>query len=344
MTIGYGGEPIVRQLDLEVRRGETLALLGPSGSGKTSLLYAIAGFIEPRTGTIDIGGVTVASPSGHVPPERRGVGVVFQNYALWPHLDALDTVAYPLRRQGLRTAEARHEALALLDRMGIGALAHRRPAELSGGEQQRVGLARALARRSDLLLFDEPTAHLDSELRALLQEELGEQRAATGTAAVHATHDAAEALAVADRVALLREGRIVQHGSPAETYERPVDVAAARLTGPASVLEVVVGQRRGDRITVRVGDATIELPADQLQTGDPGPALALVRPEWARIGGALPGIVVHVAYRGAHTDVRLETLVGAVTVRSPGPPGCQPGEHVGWHLDRAWFVPPSGGA
>lgn len=340
LTIGYGREPVVLGLDLVVQRGETVALLGPSGSGKTSLLYAIAGFIEPSAGVIEIAGVTVASPRRHVAPERRGVGVVFQNYALWPHLDALDTVAYPLRRAGQRTADARREAAALLDRMGIGALAARRPAQLSGGEQQRVGLARALARHAGLLLFDEPTAHLDSALRAALQDELTEQRRAAGAAALYATHDVVEALAIADRVAVMRDGRIVQVGSPVEIYERPVDVAAARLTGPVSLLEVVVGERRGDRIAISVGDATLEVPAEALGTGDcsTGPALALVRPEWARMGGSLSGVVRHVAYRGAYTDLGLESLVGDVTVRASGPPRSRPGEHVTWEIDRAWLI------
>ena len=171
--------------------------------------------------------------------------MVFQNYALWPHLTALDTVAYPIRRRGVRRAEARREAEQILARLHVRDLAHRRPAELSGGEQQRVGLGRALARDAALYLFDEPTAHLDTHVRGVFLDELVTRLRDTGAAALYATHDAEEALGVADRVALLTAGRVVQVGTPEEVYHRPVDVWAARLTGPVSVLETGDGAGPG---------------------------------------------------------------------------------------------------
>jgi len=322
-----------------------VALLGPSGSGKSSLLYAIAGFLRPGAGEIAIAGRAVSSRRGWVPPERRSIGMVFQSYALWPHMTALETVAYPLRRSGVAATEARRRAQDLLEAVGIGRLAGRRPAELSGGEQQRVGLCRALARDPDLYLFDEPTAHLDSALRADLQKQLTNQREGSRAAALYATHDVAEALAVADRIALLRDGRIVQVGRPAEIYERPVDLWAARLTGPASTLDVFVEGLGDKRATVRVGEVSTEVVIDGPARGDgPGSLLAdgrrsvLVRPGWARIGGPLWGVVEEVWYRGEHTDYRLQTAAGDLTARQAGAPSCRPGEQVGWSLERVWLT------
>jgi ABC-type Fe3+/spermidine/putrescine transport system ATPase subunit len=259
------------------------------------------------TGVIRIGGVTVAGDGSFVPSERRRVGLVFQNYALWPHLSAIDTVAYPVRRRGVGRAEAREEARTVLDRLGIGHLADRRPAELSGGEQQRVGLGRALARRAALYLFDEPTAHLDTPLRAVFLDELIARQREQGAAAVYATHDAEEALGVADAVALLRDGQLVQVGSPEDVYERPIDLAAARLTGPAAVID------------------------------DPaGSGSVLVRPGWARFGGPLDGRVVAVRFRGPHSDVQVASSFGTVSIREPGTPSCRVGDAVVWSLERSW--------
>ena len=233
--VAYGTTTVLRAVDLEIAAGETVALLGPSGSGKTTLLYAIAGFLPVTQGRIELGGRLVSAPGESLPPERRSVGMVFQHYGLWPHLDALDSVAYPLRRSGLGKDAARAEALELLRQLRIERLASRHPAELSGGEQQRVGLARALARRPALYLLDEPTAHLDTALKADLQAELALRMRTDGAAALHATHDVDEALAVADRVVLLRDGEIVQVGRPTEVYAQPVDAWAATHDGPGLV-------------------------------------------------------------------------------------------------------------
>ena len=182
LVVGYDGTPALRGVSLTVSPGEVLALLGPSGSGKSTRLHAVAGFLSPTAGTVRLGGTVAAGNGAYVPPERRDLGVVFQNYALWPHLCALDIVAYPVRRRGARRAQARTEALAIMARLRIDHLSGRRPAELSGGEQQRVGLARALARRPSLYLFDEPTAHLDTHVRAVFLEELAARRRDTGAA------------------------------------------------------------------------------------------------------------------------------------------------------------------
>ncbi len=339
LTVRYGNTTAVEGFTLEVAAGESVALLGPSGSGKTTILSAIAGFIEPAAGRIELRGRTVAEPGRSVAPERRRIGMVFQHYALWPHLTALETVAYPMRRAGAPPATARAEAARLLDRLGLALLAARRPAELSGGEQQRVGLARAIAREPDLFLFDEPTAHLDTPLRAALQEELAARRAGTGTAAITATHDVGEALAVADRVVLLRDGRLVQVGTPREVYERPVDLWAGRLTGPAALLDatIVHAGTAGEPGRLRIGDREVVLPS-ALEAENVGDAQLLVRPDWITLDGDLPGTVEGASYRGPHTDYRIGSPGGRLDVREPGPPRHAVGASVGWRVHRAWPI------
>ena len=305
LSVSYGGVRALSEVDLHVAPGQVLALLGPSGSGKSTLLRTVAGFISPEAGEVWLGGERVASPQAAVPPELREVAMVFQNYALWPHLDALDTVAYPFRRRGEPRDRARAEARAILERLQVGHLAHRRPAELSGGEQQRVGLARALARQARVNLFDEPTAHLDTHVRQVFLSELLARRRDTGATAVYATHDAEEALGVADRVALLAGGRVVQVGDPQEVYQRPVGQWAARLTGTASVLTTPAGPE-------------------------------LVRPEWARLGGDRIARVRDVWFRGPHTDYLLETAEGSLVLREAGTPRHERDDQVGWSLLQSW--------
>jgi ABC-type Fe3+/spermidine/putrescine transport system ATPase subunit len=317
VSIAYGATPAVHAVNLSVGPAETVALLGPSGAGKSSLLAAVAGFLRPWAGEIRIDGRVVVGDRVSLPPERRSVGVAFQNAALWPHLTVVQTVAYPYRRRGLDDAEARRRAAILLKQLGIERLADRRPAELSGGEQQRTGLARALARDAAVYLLDEPTAHLDAALKGSLQREMAELCRRDGAAVLYATHDVAEALALADRVAIIRAGRLVQVGTPVEVYERPADAWAASLTGPASVLSA----------------------ADRDQLVPDGPRHLLVRPEWASLGGTQPGYVLATWFRGGHTDVDLETPYGTLTIREPGTTEAAPGARVTWCLRRAWLLP-----
>ncbi|MFY9916569.1 MAG: ABC transporter ATP-binding protein [Nocardioidaceae bacterium] len=335
LTVEYDDVTAVDGIDLHVRTGEVVALLGPSGSGKSTLLHAVAGFRPPTRGEIWLQGRCVASPAKAEPPERRDVAVVFQNYALWPHLSAVDTVAYPIRRRGGRRRAARAEATELLERLGIGHLATRRPVELSGGEQQRVGLARALARQASLYLFDEPTAHLDTHVRGVFLDELVLRREATGAGGLYATHDAEEALGLADRVALLNAGRLVQLGTPQQVYDEPVDLWAARLTGPASTLEGVVVNGPVGMVSVNVAGAVIAVDAPEVAPA--GTAVsALVRPEWARLGGDLRGRLRTVRFQGPHSDHVVETESGELVIREPGPPRHAPGDLVNWSLRRLW--------
>jgi iron(III) transport system ATP-binding protein len=366
LSVGYG-RPVLAGLDLAVAPGETLALLGSSGSGKTTLLNAIAGFVAPLAGQIWLAGQLASGPGRLVPPERRRIGMVFQDYALWPHLSVLDTVAYPLRRAGASKTAAHRGARDVLEQMSLGPLAERRPGQLSGGEQQRVGLARALAGTPALYLFDEPTAHLDASLRAQILDEVARRRAADGAAALYATHDATEALAIADRVAVLHSGRLAQLGRPADVYTAPADLTVARLTGPVSVLSAPVTPAAPRHYTLHVAEARTTVPAttaphtdptSDTTTGltidltsptsvtNPTDPVILVRPDWARLADPsdlddpadLPGTITEVRFRGPHTDYHLSTPAGPLLIREPGPPRAAPGP-VRWSLLRLRLLP-----
>ena len=322
--------------------GQTLALLGSSGSGKTTLLNAIAGFVAPLAGQIWLEGKLASGPGRLVPPERRRIGMVFQDHALWPHLSVLDTVAYPLRRAGAAKAAARRDAQAILEQMSLTPLAERRPGQLSGGEQQRVGLARALAGAPGLYLFDEPTAHLDASLRAQILDEVARRRAADGAAAIYATHDATEALAIADQVAVLHSGGLAQLAPPAEVYAEPRDLTVARLSGPVSVLHAPAQPAVPGHYTIDLAGAQATVPGTAApDPGTAGPAV-LVRPDWARLGeGGLPGTVTDVRFRGPHTDYHLSTPAGPLLIREAGPPRAGPGP-VRWSLLRLRLLPGAG--
>jgi ABC-type Fe3+/spermidine/putrescine transport system ATPase subunit len=339
LTVRYGRTTVVDGVDLHAGAAETLAILGPSGAGKSTILAAIAGFLRPAAGEIRVDGRSVVGRGVNVPPEGRSVGVAFQNGALWPHLTVEQTVAYPLERRGLDPGAVQARTTELLTDLGIAWLAGRRPAELSGGEQQRTGLARALARGAAVYLLDEPTAHLDTALKGSLQAQVADLCRRDGAAVLYATHDVGEALAVADRVAIIRAGRLVQTGTPREVYDRPIDAWAAALTGVASVIEGTAAGYHDGRPTVRLSAWTVGLEEDTGASEGAEHLRLMVRPDWVRLGGEVPGRVVAVLFRGSHTDLELETPVGWITVREPGPPSVGPGDAVTWHLRRAWALP-----
>jgi iron(III) transport system ATP-binding protein len=231
---GRGEPPAVDRLSLAVAPGEILALLGPSGCGKTTTLRLIAGFEAPDEGSVDIRGQRVAGHGTLVPPEERGVGVVFQDYALFPHLSVGGNVAFGLAGQPRPSRDRR--VAEVLDLVGLGTLARRYPHELSGGQQQRVALARALAPAPALLLLDEPFSNLDADLRALMREEIAKILRTTGTTAVFVTHDQQEAFTLADRVGVLHAGRLEQVDTPYETYHHPATRFVAEFVGAADFL------------------------------------------------------------------------------------------------------------
>ncbi len=266
---GYHGRPVLQGVDLEIEPGSLTAVLGLSGCGKTTLLRVIAGFERAERGTVSLAGRVLDDGASYVAPERRGIGYVPQEGALFPHLSVEGNVGF-----GLSRSERRGDAVPrLLEMVGIAPLARRLPHELSGGEQQRVALARALALRPQALLLDEPFSSLDASLRARVREEVHELLRRQGVTTVLVTHDQEEALSLADTVAVLREGRIVQRGAPAELYEQPTDARLAHFLGAANVVEA----------SFRDGTAHTSLGALPLHVGaaaGTAPAgLVIVRPE-----------------------------------------------------------------
>ncbi|MEM9489244.1 MAG: ABC transporter ATP-binding protein [Myxococcota bacterium] len=258
ISVAYGDTPVVRDISLEVTEGEMHVLLGESGSGKTTILRAIAGFEAVRAGRVEIAGAVVDRgdmPAAFCPPERRRVGVVFQYYALFPHLDVAGNVAFAMRGQGERRAIAERCA-ALLERVGLGDLGARQVSELSGGQQQRVALARALAQRPRVMLLDEPFSNLNRELRIELRERTTALLRDEAVTAVFVTHDRDEAFAIADRISVIHGGAVLQTGSPAEIYEMPVSEAAARSVGAVNLLAAEV---IGDGNSARCGLGVVSL-------------------------------------------------------------------------------------
>ena len=266
---GYGAETVLRGIELAVEPGELVAVLGPSGCGKTTLLRLIAGLEAPHRGTIAIAGRQVAGDGAWVPPERRQVGLVFQDGTLFPHLTAERNVRFGLRRGPARDDRVK----TCLERVGLWDKRHRYPDELSGGEQQRVALARAMAPEPSVILLDEPFASLDAGLRQGLREELREVLDAAGMTAVLVTHDQEEAFSVADRVAVMREGSLLQVGTPEAIYYRPESLAVARFIGDGQVLELELfdfaAGRSDDQARVASGALAVVHP-EFLQIAEPG--------------------------------------------------------------------------
>ena len=285
VTKRYGSVTALAAADLSVAEGEFVTLLGPSGSGKTTLLNLVAGMISPTAGRIIIAGTDATE----VPPERRGLGMVFQNYALLPHMTIFENVAFPLRVRRLPESEIRRKVGEVLEMVQLPHVARRRPRELSGGQQQRVALARAIVYNPSLILMDEPLGALDKNLREQMQVEIRKLHATLGITILYVTHDQEEALSMSDRIVLLNRARIVQVGTPAELYFSPRSVFAATFLGASNILDA---QCSGDAPVMQARLATGEVIrlADPAQAGAGGALKLLVRPETLslRVAGAEP--------------------------------------------------------
>ncbi len=285
VTKRYGEVLAVDQLDLRIAPGEFFALLGPSGCGKTTTLRAMAGFVTPDAGRIYLGGNDVTN----VPPFRRDVNLVFQDYALFPHLNLRDNVAFSLKIKRVGRRERRRQADKMLERVALAGLGGRRPKEISGGQQQRVALARALINHPRVLLLDEPLGALDLKLRRTMQLELKAIQRDAGISFVHVTHDQEEALAMADRIAVMNAGRALQIGSPTEIYDFPADRFVADFIGESSFL-AGVAESGGEivRFQLRSGERILTLPG---LAGNKA-AVAMVRPQHVELfAGELPPAV-----------------------------------------------------
>ena len=236
----FAGRPVVQDVSLSVAEGEFVVILGPSGCGKTTTLRMIAGLEAPDTGSIVIGGVPVSAPGRFVRPERRAIGMVFQSYAIWPHMTVGENVAYPLRVRRIAAADQRRRVADVLDLVGLGGEGARPATALSGGQMQRVALARALVADPALLLFDEPLSNLDLKLRERLRLELKALQRRTGLTSLYVTHDQAEAVELADRIVVMQAGRIVQTGRPQDLYRAPSTRFVAEFIAAANILPATV--------------------------------------------------------------------------------------------------------
>jgi putative spermidine/putrescine transport system ATP-binding protein/spermidine/putrescine transport system ATP-binding protein len=326
VTKRFGKTTALDDVSLIVRRGELMTLLGPSGCGKTTLLNLVAGFLIPDSGEIAIAGRRMTD----VPAYRREIGIMFQNYALFPHMSVAANVGYGLRMRRIAKAEiARRvgEALALVKLAG---LEDRKPRQLSGGQQQRVALARALVIRPQVLLLDEPFSALDRNLRASMQVELKEIQRKLGVTAIFVTHDQSEALSLSDRIAVIADGRIRQLDTPDEIYRHPLDRFVASFIGDANVLRARLERIDGAVATVVLGAARVAVPARTLQGGAVGdPVDLFVRPEGMCVAeneaaAAVHGLVAAQIYQGGHIDLYVEVpqaVSGRVLLRVPSHEG-----------------------
>lgn len=309
----FGDVSAVHDVSLDIYKSELFCLLGGSGSGKSTLLRMLAGFEQPTSGTIEIDGQDMTS----VPPYQRPVNMMFQSYALFPHMNARDNVAYGLESSGLSKKEAREKADEGLALVGLAGMGHRLSAELSGGQQQRVAVARALVLEPQVLLLDEPLSNLDARLRRKVRTDIRELQQRLGFTAVYVTHDQDEALAVSDRIIVMKGGEIAQSGAPRELYEAPASSFIADFMGEANVVACEVVGIDGNEAQIRVGAIEHRVPAGRAK---PGAASLAVRPgaivlsEGQGQGQGLVGRILHSAYLGDHVEYEVETDIGTLFV------------------------------
>jgi putative spermidine/putrescine transport system ATP-binding protein len=325
ITHRYGAALAVDAVTLDIKGGELVALLGPSGCGKTTLLRVIAGFVVQGAGRVVIGG----NPVDDLPPNRRAVGIVFQNYALFPHMTAAENIAYGLAARRVARAEQTARVAEMLALVKLEAMAERYPKQLSGGQQQRIALARALAVKPSILLLDEPFGALDKNLRLDMQIEVKRIQRLAGTTTVLVTHDQEEALSMADRVAVLNAGRLEQFGSPTSIYDAPRSLFVNTFVGTANMLpgRLVATGAAGARVALDLGgEIATRAPADPLAVGTR--VVACVRPEALRLadgGDGLAGIVEMGLPLGAMIVHEVRTADGrAVKVSEPRAAGAEP--------------------
>lgn len=298
-------------LSLTVEPGTLVTLLGPSGCGKTTTLRLLAGLEHPTSGRILIGGKDVT----HLPANERDVAMVFQSYALFPHMSALDNVMYGLLSGGLSKKEAQDRAREGLKLVGLESMGQRLPSELSGGQQQRIAVARALVLEPQVLLLDEPLSNLDERLRRRVRTEIRELQQRLGFTAVYVTHDQEEALAVSDKIIVMKEGHIAQQGAPQELYQSPASVFIADFMGEANILPCDIRRVEDSEAVIALGNREYRVPGAHAR---PGAAQLSVRPQFITLrtesAGALNGEVTHSAWLGDHIEYEVQTALGSLFI------------------------------
>ncbi len=314
ITKRFGDVSAVDDVTISIETGETLVLLGPSGCGKTTLLRILAGLEVPDSGTIVLDGETLTSSTHFVPAERRRIGMVFQDWALFPHLTVAGNVAFGLEKSEIdqgRVAET-------LEMVGLTQLADRYPDALSGGQMQRVALARALAPRPRVLLFDEPFSNLDTTLRAQVRSDIALLMREVGMTSIFVTHDQEEAFVLGDRVAVMKEGRVLQVGTPADVYQYPATPWVASFVGEANLVE---GQASEGIVSTPVGAIAL---ANEVQ----GRCRVVLRPEFLMIGNGYDGLVNLVEFYGHDTSYEVTLNGDKLLVRGLATPRFRPGDRV----------------
>ncbi|HXP94668.1 MAG TPA: ABC transporter ATP-binding protein [Candidatus Binatia bacterium] len=329
---GGGSESVaVVDLSLAVAAGEFVTLLGPSGCGKTTTLRLIAGYLTPDAGTISVSGRVLSSTKGVVTPEERGMGMVFQNYAVWPHKTVYENVVFGLRVRKIGAVDARERVARLLELVNLSGLESRYPSELSGGQQQRVALARSLVVEPAILLLDEPLSNLDAKLREHMRTELKALQRRTGITFIYVTHDQSEALALSDRIAVMDRGRLQQYGTPREVYRRPANRIVADFMGLVNLVPARVREAEGGRGAVEAGPLQLAIALPAIARAGDRVDLA-IRPESIRLtvpGGAsaeaMRARIVEQSYLGnmneyvvAVGDLRLRVQAGPEAEFAPG--------------------------
>jgi iron(III) transport system ATP-binding protein len=309
----YGSVQAVKPLDLVIEGGTLVTLLGPSGCGKTTLLRMIAGLEQSTEGKLFIGGKDVTLLSAG----ERNVSMVFQSYALFPHMSVLENVAYGLISSNWKKADAHAKAEEALSTVGLKGFGTRLPSEMSGGQQQRVAVARALVLEPDVLLFDEPLSNLDARLRRSMREEIRALQQRLGVTVVYVTHDQSEAMAVSDTIVVMRNSEIAQAGSPSELYGHPKTVFVASFMGEANTVKGMVQAVSGDSAKVSLAGLVLDLPNQGLGTGE---ADVVIRPESVLIGKTgqgIAGTILKSTYMGAHSEYTVATPLGDLFVIAP---------------------------
>lgn len=326
----FGDQPAVDRLNLSIEPGEFVALLGPSGCGKTTMLRMLAGFENITGGSIHLGDQLLAGDGVHLPPEQRRMGMVFQSYALWPHMSVAQNVGYPLKMQKLAESERKRRIGEALEAVQLTHLAARAPKDLSGGQRQRVALARCLVTEPDVVLLDEPLANLDRHLRASMEEAFREFHRRTGATMIYVTHDQAEAMSLASRIAVMNAGRLEQWSTPQQLYTYPRSEWVARFIGQGGVAPV-----QGVSAGMEVGEEAL---LKGLTSGAGAATPVLIRPQDVRVSER--GIAVDVAesiYRGERYELKLRLDSGAELMAYHHQP-LRAGQRTAVQISRGWAL------
>jgi len=342
LSKSFGDVKVVSNINLEINDHEFLSFLGPSGCGKTTTLRMIAGFDMPTTGEIFIGERLVSSVDKKifVPPEERNVGMVFQNYAVWPHMDVFKNVAYPLKIKKTGTDEMKERVMKVLSMVKLTGMEKRYPHQLSGGQQQRVALARALVMEPDVMLLDEPLSNLDAKLREEMRFEIKDIQRRIGVTIVYVTHDQAEAMAMSDRILLLHNARVQQLGTPRDLYERPENQFVADFIGLINFLKIDVAVRDGRTMASFIASPEtppFEVNLEKTGKSSEGGSVFAVRPENVRLvppdSSSIRGKVTKKVYLGNILDYRVALGKEEIRVEASSGEEFQPGQTVGLRFE-----------